>query len=108
MIRYPNTKGGDRIPKQAIKKVGKFRYTVNSGDTILGVEKRSKTHVVIRQLSDGKIDVRTFWSPDDDGVYVPTKKGSTVSLSALVDALENAVDDEDELETDDDDEDDDE
>lgn len=93
------------MPKQVTKKFGKFRYTINSGDTILGVEKRSKTHVVIRQLSDGKIDIRTFWSPDDDGVYVPTKKGSTVSLSALVDALENAVD-EDEFETDDDEDDD--
>lgn len=106
MVRTKNKFG-----KQVEVKYGKNKYQVNKGDRILAVDSKWNNHVVIRVLgANGNVDIRQFYE-DEDGIFRPTKKGTSVSGMILKEALdeeefEEVISDEEEDEDDDEDDDD--
>lgn len=101
-----------KFGKQVEVKYGKNKYQVNKGDRILSVDTSKRNHVVIRVLGadENVVDIRQFYE-DEDGIFRPTKKGTSVSGMILKEALdeeefEEIISDEEEDEDDDEDDDD--
>lgn len=95
-----------KFGKQVEVKYGKNKYQVNEGDRILSVDTSKRNHVVIRVLGadENVVDIRQFYE-DEDGIFRPTKKGTSVPGLILQEALADEefeeVSDEEEDEDDD-------